>query len=312
LQGQITSNAAAAYTNAVAYVDGKSYVNTSQLTNNLALYATVADPTFTGNVTTGNVLINTTGGIRANGSYGTSGQVLTSNGTTVFWTTPTTGTVTQVSTGSGLAGGPITSTGTVSILANNGTVANSTGLFVRANTGIVANATGVFVNATYIGTISANNSTYLNGQLASYYTNATNITTGTLPWAQAPAGTVNTSGAFTFSNIQTFNSNVVIGATGELVFNTAAGIYANGSLGTSGQVLTSNGLTVFWTTPTTGTVTQVSTGNGLAGGPITSTGTVSVLANSGIVANTTGLFVNSAYIGTLTANNSTNFVTVIF
>lgn len=100
LQGQITSNAAAAYTNAVAYVDSRSFVNTSQLssnltnyvtttnlTNNLALYATIANPTFTGDVTTGNVIINTTGGIRANGSFGTNGQVLTSNGTTVYWST---------------------------------------------------------------------------------------------------------------------------------------------------------------------------------------------------------------------------------
>lgn len=53
-----------------------------------------------------------------------------------------------------------------------------------------------------------------------------------------------------------------------------------------------------------GTVTSVGSGDGLTGGPITGSGTLSVLANTGIIANTTGLFVNSAYIGTLSANNS--------
>ena len=42
VQTFITSNAAAAYTNAVAYVDGKAYVNTSQLSSNLANYQTTA------------------------------------------------------------------------------------------------------------------------------------------------------------------------------------------------------------------------------------------------------------------------------
>jgi hypothetical protein len=253
---------------------------------------------------TGDLVLTSGAGIYANGGLGTSGFVLHSNGTSVYWAADDQG-VTSVATGNGLTGGTITSTGTVSVLANSGIVANTTGVYVNANTGLVANATGVYVNATYIGTLSANNTTYLNGQLASYYTNATNITTGTLPWAQAPTGTVNTSGAFTFSGIQTFNANVVIGSGGELVFNTAAGIYANGSLGTAGQVLTSNGTTVYWATAAgSGSVTSIATGNGLTGGTITTTGTISVVANTGLVANATGVYVNATYIGTLSANNA--------
>ena len=101
-------------------------------------------------------------------------------------------------------------------------------------------ATGVYVNSTYIGTLSANNSTYLNGQLASYYTNATNITTGTLPYAQIPANIVNTTAAFTISGVYTHTANLVV--------NT--GIVAGGSRGTAGQVLTSNGSSgnVYWST----------------------------------------------------------------
>jgi hypothetical protein len=188
-------------------------IGTSTIANATGVYttgtvngATISVGTsFTANTT--RLVLDTTVGLQANGGIGTAGQVLTSNATTVYWSTPTTGTVTSISTGNGLSGGPITSTGTVSVLANSGITANSTGTFVTQGTGMVVNATGIHVNATYIGTLSANNTTYLNGQLAAYYTNASNITTGTLPWAQAPTGTVNTSAAFTFSALHTFNGN---------------------------------------------------------------------------------------------------------
>lgn len=100
--------------------------------------------------------------IQANGSVGTAGQVLTSGAAgNVYWTTPTTGTVTSVTGGNGLTGS-VTTTGSldvgagvgitvaadsVSVNANSGLVANSTGLFVNANNGIVANSTGVFARA---------------------------------------------------------------------------------------------------------------------------------------------------------------------
>jgi len=96
------------------------------------------------------------------------------------------------------------------------------------------------VNSAYIATLAANNTTYLNGQPASYYTNATNITTGTLPYAQIPANVINTTAAFTISGVYTHSAN--------LVMSTTAGISANGGYGTAGQVLTSNGTTVYWST----------------------------------------------------------------
>lgn len=130
------------------------------------------------------------------------------------------GTVTSVATGNGLTGGSITATGTVSILAN---------------TGIVANSTGAFVNASYIATISANNATYLNGQLAAYYTNATNISTGTLAAARLPSlylGTTtiqSTSAAQAVSGITT----LAAGNTTITGFLTANNLFANGSSGHS-------------------------------------------------------------------------------
>ena len=138
--------------------------------------------------------------VYANGSVGTDGQFLTSNGSVVFWSTATTttnltyssnattvtiasstgdnaiilaanstvagvisaadqsklegiaanaqpGTVTSVATGNGLSGGPITTTGTISVVANNGLSANATGIYVVGGNGLISNTTGVHVGA---------------------------------------------------------------------------------------------------------------------------------------------------------------------
>ena len=64
---------------------------------------------------------------------GNSGQVLSSDGTSPAWITPASGnsgTITNISTGSGLTGGPITSSGTISL--ENGTAAGQ--VFVTGST----------------------------------------------------------------------------------------------------------------------------------------------------------------------------------
>ena len=88
--------------------------------------------------------------------------------------------------------------------------------------------------------ITANNANNLNSQPASYYTNATNITTGILPYAQLGANVVNTSAAFTITGMQTYSNGITFSNT----------ITANGSNGSAGQVLTSSGATgnVYWST----------------------------------------------------------------
>jgi hypothetical protein len=215
----ITGNATSAYTNAVSYVDGKSYVNTSQLSSNLANYQTTAglsanvatlssnsatylgsSITFgnsTGIYTTGTInaasltvgtsvianssklAIGTAVGLQANGGIGAAGEVLHSNGTTIYWSAVSGGgggTVTSVGSGNGLTGGPVTTTGSLSVLANNGIIANSTGLFVFANTGLITNATGVHVNTTYVATqsgVETLSSKTLKNQSIQYYNSGT-------------------------------------------------------------------------------------------------------------------------------------------
>jgi len=105
-----------------------------------------------------------------------------------------------------------------------------------------------------VATLSANNSTYLNGQLASFYTNATNITSGTLPYAQLGGAVVNTSGNFTlagninFTGTNTYHTStlfaagqIVVGAAGDLVLANGSGIQANGTWGAAGQALLNDG-----------------------------------------------------------------------
>lgn len=72
-------------------------------------------------------------------------------------------------------------------------------------------------------------------------------------------------------------------------------IYANASFGGAGEVLTSNGNGgIYWTTPAgggTGDIESVTAGAGLTGGATSGDATLAVIANSGITANSTGVFV---------------------
>lgn len=120
----------------------------------------------------------------------------------------------------------------------NSTVVNAVSYY--AGTLLVANTT--VINATHLAgktegnlnvnsALTANNASNLGGQLPAYYTNASNITTGTLPYAQIPANIVNTTGSFTLSGNTTLagtnttiSSNVNV--TGSFL-NVASAFLAN-------------------------------------------------------------------------------------
>jgi len=135
------------------------------------------------------------------------------------------------------------------------------------------------VNATnYSGT--SNNALYLGGVIAASY--------------------VNTSGSYTITGVHTYNANISIGSTADIVIDSAAGISANGTLGTSGQVLTTNGTAVYWST--------ASAGVNLASSYAFTNTTASGNATSGAITTAGGLGVaNNIYAGgRIGFSNSTN------
>lgn len=138
------------------------------------------------------------------------------------------GTVTSVGSGNGLTGGPITASGSLSVLANSG---------------IVANSTGLFVNAAYINSISANNAAYLGGTIASSYV------TGT-PWTSL--GYTNNTGNYTISGVYTHTANLIVNtAPTGASFILNAPVVANGVSASGTQVLTSTDTgNVYWSTVT--------------------------------------------------------------
>jgi len=175
--------------------------------------------------------------------------------------------VTSVTSGNGLTGGPITTTGTVSVLANSGIIANTTGVYVNATS--IAIGT---VSTARLGTGTANSTTFLGGD-QSYKTAVTSVTSGS-----GLTGSVTTTGSLAVLA----NNGIIANATGVFV-NGNTGLVSNS---TGVHVLANNGIIA----NATGVFV-----NGNTGLVSNSTG-VHVLANSGIIANTTGVYVNASSI----------------
>jgi fibronectin-binding autotransporter adhesin len=192
------------------------------------------------------------------------------------------GTVTSVATGTGLSGGPITSTGTLSLNtaftdgrylqlaggtltgALNGTAGTFSGA-LKATTGnfsglITASAGGIFPN---LGTATATagfNSNPLDLQASSFSSSTSAAISQRFRWQAEPTGndTANPSGSL----------HLLFGANGATPAETGLSVASNGVITfATGQTFPGAG---------SGTVTSVAAGAGLAGGTITKTGTLSI------------------------------------
>ena len=140
----------------------------------------------------------------------------------------------------------IGNTAPINLLSVNGTTYLGGIVSVVANVNPTTNnAVNLGNTINYFANVYANNivATNVSGNGIGITTvNATNITTGTLPWAQAPTGTANTSANNSFTGNNTFggtntvfNSNVTFNG---LSLNTA-NVYANGVLLVSNTAATS-------------------------------------------------------------------------
>jgi hypothetical protein len=209
--------------------------------------------------------------VYANGAFGTNGQVITSNSTGgIYWNSPLPGVVgsnTQVQfNDSGALGANANltfdqATGTLTTVNVRANTVNAATYTIGSD--FIANTTGTFLTGTVNASVVSLGSNFVANGTGVFVANSVNAA------------------------ILSVGSSFVANST-KVVIGSNVGLQANGSLGTVGQVLLSNSSSVYWGDR----VSSVATSNGLTGGAITTTGTISVLANNGIVANSTGVFVN--------------------
>ena len=211
---------------------------------------------------TGNDSTNT--GATLNLLYGVTGDIsetglsIAKNGILAFapgQTFPAAGTVTSIGTGAGLTGGPITKTGTISIPAggvSNGMLADSS-IKVVAGSGLSGG-----------GTVALGGTVTLTNAAPSSGGTVTSISTG----AGLTGGPITKTGTISIP---------AGGITNSLLADSSIKVVAGSGLSGGGTVALGGTVTLTNAAPSSGgTVTSISTGAGLTGGPITKTGTISI------------------------------------
>lgn len=217
------------------------------------------------------------------------------------------GTVTNVSTGTGLTGGPITTTGTIS-LANTAVTAGLYGSGTSApvitvdQQGRITNASSANITPAGIGaaalstTITAGAGLTGGGDLTANRTISLAPVLNNLLLANVSGGSAAPFG----TTVSALLDSAISNTQGSFLYRDAAewNVLLPGS---SGQVLTTGGAATnpYWTTVSgSGTVTNINTGTGLTGGPITTSGTIS-LANTTV---SFGSYGSASFVPTFTVN----------
>jgi hypothetical protein len=208
----------------------------------------------------------------ANGAAGNPNDVLTSNGTAIFWKAP----VTDITAGSGLTGGGTSGNVTLDVVAANGISVSADAVGVLANSGLVANSTGLHIVTSGDATLIANSS--------GLFVNDATISIATSQLTGDVALGTNTSGNYVAS-ISTANgiAGAVAGAEGA-----APSLYVvanNGVVANSSGVFAaaSNGISV--------TSAGINVLAGTDGGLVSNSSGVFVTAGDGLVVNATGVHV---------------------
>jgi hypothetical protein len=189
--GAITGNAATAYSNAISYIDGKILTANSAITGNAATAYSNAISYIDAKILTSNGAISGNAATAyTNAVSYTDGKILTANGAI------TANAATAYSNSVSYTDGKIL-TANAAITGNAATaysnsISYTDGKILTANSAITGNAATAYTNAT------------------NFASNASNISTGTLPYSVIPSNVVNTTSSFTFSNTITFNGNVTV------------------------------------------------------------------------------------------------------
>jgi hypothetical protein len=201
--------------------------------------------------------LSVTGTTSFDGSQGTSGQVLTSAGTgnTPTWTTPTTGTVTSVdltaSTGISVSGGPITSSGSITVtntapdqtvvltagtgISTSGTYPNFTITNTAPSSGGTVTSvggTGTVNGISLSGTVTSSGNLTLGGTLSGV--DLTTQVTGTLPVANGGTGLT----SLTANRVPYGNGTSALGNEADFTYDPSLNTV------TAPQVAASNGIFV--------------------------------------------------------------------
>ena len=237
---------------------------------------------------TGNVTLSNTG---VTSLIAGAGIVLSGSTGAVSISSNANGTVTGISTGAGLTGGPITTFGTIALATSGvgiGSYTNPTitvdayGRITAASSSTVVNSVSVTAPLTITGT---NNPTIGIPPASTAVVGAVRLSDAVNdPASICAASTAAVKTAYDAA-IQAIPKTCITGQ-GALVTGTGANTPVALPVGANGQVLTADsacatGLKWAPVSASAGTVTSVATGTGLTGGPITGSGTVS-LANTAV------------------------------
>ena len=315
-EGQLSVNAAVYATNSqFSYTaNNANFANVALLANNSTFLAgrTWASPLVIGADVANNAFFSNTvanrsqiGALAANGSVGTFGQILASNGTGLYWTSNPPGVaipLTQNNNSTSTWYFPMSNSATGSwseaaVADGKLSFVPSTGVLTVgiANTSkaIIANAviTAIFANGSFGGV----NQVLTSNGSSVYWTGDTN----TMYDLIGVSNTIQNAGILRLVSSSLANDDVLF-------------------VGGGSTVVSSNGTHIVISTVDQfkGTVTSITSGNGLVGSPITSSGTiavgsgagisvnvddVAVNAKDGLTANASGLYVNNDFIRALSS-----------